>query len=97
MHQEKYVHRVLLPFLLPICCIIIILPIFIINHIQKSYSTPVLTELSNYIGLAGVILTLIFLGCMIWYCIISIKFKEEVSKRKKNKIKMRTKRINEES
>ncbi|PKK63054.1 hypothetical protein RhiirC2_789463 [Rhizophagus irregularis] len=69
-HQEKYVHYILLPFFLPIFYIIIILPIFIINRIHGRY----------LIGLIGVILPLIFIGCIIWYRIFNTKFKETIKR-----------------
>ncbi|CAB5366052.1 unnamed protein product [Rhizophagus irregularis] len=69
-HQEKYVHYIFLPFFLPIFYIIIILPIFIINRIHGRY----------LIGLIGVILPLIFIGCIIWYRIFNTKFKETIKR-----------------
>ncbi|CAB5357793.1 unnamed protein product [Rhizophagus irregularis] len=68
--KEKYVHYILLPFFLPIFYIIIILPIFIINRIHGRY----------LIGLIGVILPLIFIGCIIWYRIFNTKFKETIKR-----------------
>ncbi|CAG8503066.1 2575_t:CDS:2 [Funneliformis mosseae] len=78
-YQEKYLKHIILPLLLPIFCIITIFPVVIIKQIHRGYVTPKLLS-KNYIGLIGGILPLIFVGCILWYCIVCINYKRKMQR-----------------